>query len=174
MAAPAVVRRGEGPKAGSGRLVGRQGRLLGVQIGEKGAESVVSRVASERRCKRWLAALLGTREGLGSALYRPGRRGRSCLGRAVWGRVARGSSVRGTAAAGHGNRRGEQRMRRGACRARVLPGKAGFKQTRGAGLVLGGGATRGRPGGRRRRTDAVVGAVQGDGGGRNGQWQFRN
>ena len=71
-------------------------------------------------------------------------------------------------------RRGKHRKGGGACRARVLPGKAGFKQTRGAGLVLGGGATRGRPGGRRRRTDAVVGAVQGNGGGRNGQWQFRN
>ena len=36
LAAPAVVRRGEGPKAGSGRLVRRQGRLLGVQFWGKG------------------------------------------------------------------------------------------------------------------------------------------
>ena len=39
-------------------------------------------------------------------------------------------------------------LRGGAWRGRELPGKAGFMQTRGAGLVLGGGATRGRPGGR--------------------------
>ena len=33
-----------------------------------------------RQWWRWLAALLGTREGLGSALYWPGRRGRSSWG----------------------------------------------------------------------------------------------
>ena len=35
--------------------------------------------------------------------------------------------------------RGERWHWQGAWRARVLPGKAGFMQTRGAGLVLGGG-----------------------------------
>ena len=36
----------------------------------------------------------------------------------------------------------------GAWRGQELPRKAGFMQTRGAGLVLGGGAMRGRSGGR--------------------------
>jgi hypothetical protein len=68
------------------------------------------------------------------------------------GRTLAGGGPPGAARAGarsdrRGRRRGEQRTQRGACRGRELPGKAGFKQTRGAGLVLGGGVTRGRPGG---------------------------
>ena len=64
-----------------------------------------------------------------------------------WGRRA----ARGGRGLGHG----DGVASRGAWRGRELPGKAGFKQTRGAGLVLGGGVTRGRPGGR-----AGVGTVQ--------------
>ena len=80
------------------------------------------------------------------------------------GRTLAGGGPPGAARAGarsdrRGRRRGEQRTRRGTCRGRELPGKAGFQQTRGAGAVWSWGATRGRPGGRRRHTDAVVGAV---------------
>ena len=78
-----------------------------------------------------------------------------------WGGLARegdGEVARLRDAVGGVSRRG---VGGGAWRGRELPGKAGFLQTRGAGLVLGGGATRGWPGGRRRRTDAVVGVVQG-------------
>jgi len=52
-------------------------------------------------------------------------------------------------------------LRGGAWRGRELPGKAGFMQTRGAGLVLGGGVAMWSVSWRRRRTDAVIGVVQG-------------
>ena len=52
-------------------------------------------------------------------------------------------------------------LRGGAWRGRELSGKAGFMQTRGAGLVLSGGATRGRPGGRAGVRTPPVGRAQG-------------
>ena len=62
---------------------------------------------------------------------------------------------------------------RGAWRAEKKPGRSGFGSTRGREAVLVCGAARGRPGGQRRRTDAVVGRVQGGRGGRWRQWQSR-
>src|SRR6185437_16780113 len=48
-----------------------------VRFGEERARMVAPRSSGGvRQWWRWPAALLGTREGLGSALYRPGRRGR--------------------------------------------------------------------------------------------------
>ena len=70
--------------------------------------------------------------------------------------------------------RGEQERNGGACRARGNARRAGSGQTQGRGSGFG------------RRRDAwggqvaspaygaAVGEVQGDGGGRNSQWQFRN
>ena len=49
----------------------------------------------------------------------------------------------------------------GAWRGRELPGKAGFMQTRGAGLVLGGGEMHGQPGGRAGVRTPPVGRTQG-------------
>ena len=69
---------GRGQRLGLGGSCGGKEGCWEFSFGEKGAELVVSRVAGERRRKRWPAALVGTREGLGSALNRPGRRGRSC------------------------------------------------------------------------------------------------
>ena len=77
--------------------------------------------------------------------------GRTVLGEARTAVAARPAMVVAVASTGRVG---------GTWRARVLPGKAGFKQTRGAGAVWSWGTTRGRPGGRRRRTDAAVGAVQ--------------
>ena len=92
-------------------------------------------------------AVLGSRVRKGSA--RPfNRRGRG------GGRAGTQRPGEGMAREGNGvSRRG---IGGGAWQGRELPGKAGFMQTRGTGLVLSGGATRGRPGGicagvRRRR-----------------------
>jgi len=84
-----------------------------------------------------------------------GERGRTGEGAAGAGREARGGRGLGTSLS-----HGDGVASRGAWRGQERPGKAGFKQTRGAEAVWSWDATRGRPGGRRRRTDAVVGAVQ--------------
>src|SRR6185437_15995379 len=54
---------GRGQRLGLGSSCGGKEGCWEFSFGEKGAESVVSRVAGERRRKRWPAALLGTREG---------------------------------------------------------------------------------------------------------------
>ena len=105
-------------------------------------------------------AVLGSRVRKGSA--RPfNRRGRGG-GRAEEGAAGAGREARGGRGLGTSLSHGDGVASRGAWRGQERPGMAGFKQTRGAGLVLSGGTTRGRPGGRRRRTDAVVDVVQGE------------
>ena len=79
------------------------------------------------------------REGaMGSFYRRQGEGGRTGEGAAGAGREARGGRGLGTSLS-----HGDGVASRDAWRGQERPGKAGFKQTRGAGLVLGGGTTRG-------------------------------
>jgi hypothetical protein len=128
-----------------------------------------------RACRRpWHGRPSCARAGRAMALFigarwRGGRSGRA------------GKRSTGVGAAGEGAARRVARRpsswraqeRKGGVASSGAPGKVGWGNTRGAGAVLGGGATRGAARWLRRRTDAVVGAVQGAGGGRNGEWQFR-
>ena len=114
------------------------------------------------------------RERLGSALYRQGRRGRASWEQVCWGRVTRGRRAR------------PWQLGR--------PWQSPWRAMAQAGRVASSGvasrerchANQGRGSGFGRRRDAwggqvaspaygaAVGEVQGDGGGRIGQWQFRN
>ena len=113
------------------------------------------------------------RERLGSALYRQGRRGRASWEQVCWGRVTRGRRARPWQLGRPWQSPWRAMAQAGRVASSGSPAGSGATQTRGAGAVLGEGTTRGAARWLRRRT-AAVGEVQGDGGGRIGQWQFRN
>ena len=81
-----------------------------------------------------------------SAFYRPRGRGRASLGWANWGLAARGGAARGD------RRPAVTGLRRRVSSSGGSPAGSGATQTRGAGAVLGGGATRGAARWLRRRT----------------------
>src|SRR6185295_15270084 len=97
--------------------------------------------------------------GWGSFYRRQGEGGRTGEGAAGAGREARGG--RGLGAWHGGHPRGARRRGKGGVASSGAPEKVGWGNTRGAGAVLGGGATRGAARWRRRRTAPAVGTVQG-------------
>ena len=124
----------------------------------------------------WAAFLRASREGDGP-FYRRAMEGRRVWARwkvVYWGRRGRGGRSQARRVARPWQHRGEQERNGGACRAQGNARRAGSGQTQGRGSGFG------------RRRDAwggqvaslaygaAVGEVQGDGGGRIGQWQSRN
>ena len=105
----------------------------------------------------WAAFLRASREGDGP-FYRRAMEGRwvwASWKAVYWGRRGRGGRSQARRVARPWQHRGEQERNGGACRSGGTPGELVWGKPRGAGAVLGGGATRGAARWLRRRTDAA-------------------